>query len=93
MGIEIMIIIIFLVDNILEITHKHYDYDRDYKKKFIYNFKFASNLIINLVMLGDITHFYTYYPITALRFTRILRPSYFYITLSRIIFSEVNSLF
>ena len=73
-GIEAFIIILIFIDLIMETIHRNNDYDHTFTEKYIYNQKYFWKFIFYVLFLIDFIYFNLYFPATALRFARILRP-------------------
>jgi hypothetical protein len=71
---ECIFISFITIDIWLDFFQRYFDITRSNVKKFVKNKKFLLRSIIIFITLLDFIIFYTSYPKTALKFSRILRP-------------------
>jgi hypothetical protein len=73
---ELIILLLFVIDDVLEVIHRSKDQERGKSQHFLKNFKFVSKSTVDICLLTDFILFFAFYSKFEcyFRFGRILRP-------------------
>lgn len=70
---ELVIIALFYLEFICEITHLYFDAGRDFRERYV-NTKLISKLTLLALFTIDASYYYNYYNTDSLRIARYFRP-------------------
>lgn len=73
-GIELTILILYVIDVLMESFHVSFDIDKTFVEKYLKNKIYIFKLIFIVFLIIDFCYYYSNYETTGLRMARLIRP-------------------